>query len=248
MPTSGSGTTSSASDWAATRRRRRGRARSAEGGSGSTPRDLGGILRLLPHVLRRRLRRFGAPGRRIRAGVRAAAGPTSSTRSTCTPRGGGQGRHAHSWASSPAGAKTQRKVEVKIPAGRPRGVARARGGRRRRRRAARRATSTCGSGSRPTPSSSVAGRTCRRRSRVPLTTAVLGGEAVGADPRRAGRASRSRRERRRGGPSGCAATACPVSKAGSGATSWRPCAVDDPQGACRSARRELFEELKQLGR
>ena len=72
-----------------------------------------------------------------------------------------------------------RTVDVRIPAGVNDG-SRVRVGRRRRARAAaaaRPAICTCGSGSNRIPSSSARARTSTSRCRVPVTTAVLGGEA-----------------------------------------------------------------------
>ncbi len=157
-------------DFARRRRRRRWRQRRLPhddaGRDGGDVRGLEPVLRFLHHVLRRRRR---AASSAARAGARAAA-RGSARAATSSTRWSSRSRRRTTAAPRRLSMKHDgqaRTVDVRIPAGRHRRLARARVRRRRarHRRRASQAISTCASGFRRTRSSSARAATSTSRCR-----------------------------------------------------------------------------------
>ena len=201
------------------------------------------VLGFLPNLLRRRASGAARRAGRRRFGRARGRAVRRRGRGELTPRGGPPGHEPARWpVDGPAAAG-----RGQDPA---RACARARGcawpGEGGRAPGGGGATSTCGSGSLPTPCSSGGETTSTTAVRVPLTTAVLGGEAqvptldgpVGIKVPAGTPAGRVFRLRGHGLPR--------LAAGGRGETCWPRSRVDLPEGVT-ARQRELFEELRGTG-
>ena len=163
--------------------------------------------------------------------------------------GRGPARH-HAHRPDRRGRPDARQGRGQDPARRARRLARARGrarARRARRRPARRPLPARAHAA--APASSARATTSKTTVTVPLTTAVLGGEAQVPTLDGPRRHQDPARVRARAASSACATTACPNGwKGGGRGDLLATLGVDLPGADLTPRERELFEELRKLGR